>query len=604
MTMQVAEWMLKRLTEWGVHRIYGYPGDGINAFLGALDRVKGDPFFVQTRHEEMAAFMACAHSKFTGEIGVCMATSGPGAIHLINGLYDAKLDHQPVLAIIGQQKRTAVGAHYQQEIDLQTLFKDVGGFVSTVMDEHSARHVLDRAIKSAYEERRPAIVIVPEDVGEAEYSDPPRDHGSVFTSVGWNQPHMIPDESLLRQAADILNAGEKVAILIGQGARKAADEVAQVAELMGCGVAKALLGKDVLPDTLPYVTGGIGLLGTVPSNKMIMHCDTLLMVGTSFPYAEWLPKEGQAKCVEIDIDGSLIGVRYPNDVSLVGDAKDTLQALIPMLSRKEDRSWRETIEDDIKAWHRTLDDRAMQDADPVNPERVFWELNRRLPDNVIMTSDSGSATNWYARHCMMREGMRGSLSGTLATMVPGIPYGISAKFAHPDRPVIAFTGDGAFQMLGMNELITVKRYLPMLMKQNKTLVFAVLVNEDLNQVSMEQRVLSGDPKNPETQTLPYLPAAEYAKLLGFEGIKVDRPEDVGPAWDRALTADGPVLLEFCTDPTVAALPPHVKVAMAKKIAKAFVHGDEDRVGIAEHGVKGKLAEFAEEAKEKLGRDDG
>src|SRR5437764_4228848 len=374
--MLVADWMLNRLTEWGVHRIYGYPGDGINAFLGALDRVDGDPFFVQTRHEEMAAFMACAHTKFTGEIGVCMATSGPGAVHLINGLYDAKLDHQPVLAIIGQQKRTAVGAHYQQEIDLQSLFKDVGGFVSTVMDEHSARHVLDRAIKSAYEERRPAVVIVPEDVGELEYSDPPRDHGSVFTSVGWNQPHMVPQESLLRQAADILNAGEKVSILIGQGARGAAEEVKQVADLLGCGVAKALLGKDVLPDTLPYVTGGIGLLGTVPSHKMMMGCDTLFMIGTSFPYAEWLPELGKAKCVEIDIDGSLIGVRYPNDVSLVGDAKDTLTALLPMLKRKEDRSWQERIVEERRVWDRILDDRAHQKGEPINPELVFWELNR------------------------------------------------------------------------------------------------------------------------------------------------------------------------------------------------------------------------------------
>jgi pyruvate dehydrogenase (quinone) len=602
--MQVAEWMLKRLTEWGVHRIFGYPGDGINAFLGALDRVNGDPFFVQTRHEEMAAFMACAHTKFTGEIGVCMATSGPGAIHLINGLYDAKLDHQPVLAIIGQQKRTSVGAHYQQEIDLQTLFKDVGGFVSTVMDEHSARHVLDRAIKSAYEERRPAIVIVPEDVAEMAYSDPPRDHGSVFTSVGWNQPHMVPDELLLRQAADILNAGKKVAILIGQGARGAAAEVTEVADLLGCGVAKALLGKDVLADTLPFVTGGIGLLGTEPSHKMVMGCDTLFMIGTSFPYAEWLPEQGTAKCVEIDIDGSLIGVRYPNDVSLVGDAKDTLTALLPMLQRKDDRSWREEIEAQVETWKRVLDDRAHQPADPVNPELVFWELNRRLPDDVIMTSDSGSATNWYARHCMIREGMRGSLSGTLATMVPGVPYAISAKFAHPDRPVIGFTGDGAFQMLGMNELITVKRYLPLLMRQNKTLVFVVLANDDLNQVSMEQRVLSGDPKNPETQTLPYLPAAEFAKLLGFEGIKVDSPGDVGAAWDRALSADGPVLLEFCTDPSVAALPPQVKPAMMKKVAKALLHGDEDRVGIAEHGIKGTMAEITEQAKEKLGRADG
>ena len=413
--MQTAEWILTRLREWGIHRIYGYPGDGINAFLGALARVEDhDPFFVQTRHEEMAAFMACAHAKFTGEIGACMATSGPGAVHLINGLYDAKLDHQPVIAVVGQQKRTTVGAHYQQEIDLQVLFKDVGGFVSTVMEPASARHVIDRAIKSAYEERRPAIVIVPEDVGEAEYSDPPREHGAVFTSVGWNRPHMVPDETLLRKAAEVLNAGEKVAMLIGAGARGAAPEVIEVADRLGAGVAKALLGKDSLPDTLPFVTGSIGLLGTEASEKMMNKCDTLLMVGTSFPYSEWLPKPGQAKCVEIDIDGSLIGVRYPNDVSLVGDARDTLQALIPMLDKKPDRSWQEWIVSERKIWDDILDKEAHQKGDPVNPELVFWELNQRLPDNVILTSDSGSATNWYARYCMMREGMRGSLSGTLA----------------------------------------------------------------------------------------------------------------------------------------------------------------------------------------------
>src|SRR4051794_1605540 len=598
--MQTAEWILNRLTEWGVHRIYGYPGDGINAFLGALARVENhDPFFVQTRHEEMAAFMACAHSKFTGEIGVCMATSGPGAIHLINGLYDAKLDHQPVLAVVGQQKRTTVGAHYQQEIDLQVLFKDVGGFVSTVMEPASARHVIDRAIKSAYEERRPAIVIVPEDVGEAEYSDPPREHGAVFTSVGWNRPHMVPDDTLLRQAAEILNAGSKVAMLIGAGARGAAPEVIETADRLGAGVAKALLGKDSLPDTLPFVTGSIGLLGTEASQKMMAKCDTLLMVGTSFPYSEWLPEPGQAKCVEIDIDGSLIGVRYPNDVSLVGDARDTLRALIPLLETKADRSWREFVEEERKIWDRILDRRAHQAADPVNPELVFWELNQRLPDEVIITSDSGSATNWYARHCMLREGMRGSLSGTLATMCPGVPYAISAKFAHPDRPVIGLTGDGAFQMLGMNELLTVNRYLPQLMAQNKTLIFVVLSNDDLNQVSMEQRVLGADPKNPETQTLPYLPAADYAKLLGIEGVKVDRPDDVGAAWDRALAADGPVLLEFVVDPQIAALPPHVKPSMLKKVMRGLSKGDEDAAGIAEKGVKGKLSEFTEHAKGKL-----
>ncbi len=595
----VATYMLERLREWGIHRIYGYPGDGINGFLGAFEEVEEDPFFTQTRHEEMAAFMACSHAKFTGQIGACIATSGPGAIHLINGLYDAKLDHQPVIAIVGQQKRHSVGAHYQQEVDLQVLFKDVGGFVSTVMDQYSARHQLDRAIKSAYTERRPAVVIVPEDVQESEYSDPPRQHGSVFTSVGWNQPHCVPDETLLRQAAEILNGGERVAMLIGQGAKKAAAEVVEVAELLGCGVAKALLGKDVIPDTLPFSTGGIGLLGTEPSNKMMMNCDTLFMIGTSFPYAEWLPEEGQAKCVEIDIDGSLIGVRYPNDVSLVGDAKDTLKALIPMLKRKEDRRWRELIEGEVATWRRVLEDRAHQEGDPVNPQYVFWELNRRLPDNCIFTSDSGSATNWFARYIELQTGMQSSLSGTLATMVPGVPYAIGAKFAYPDRPVIAFTGDGAFSMLGMNELLTVKRYLNDLTAKNPTLIFTVLVNEDLNQVSYEQRVLSADPKNPYTQTLPYVPAAEFARLLGFEGIKVTKPEEVGPAWDKALAADKPVLIEFVTDPQIPPLPPHVRPQMLKKTLKGLAKHDEDAVGIAEKGFKGKWSEFAEHVKDAL-----
>jgi len=589
----VAEYMLERLREWGIHRLFGYPGDGINAFLGALDQVGGDPYFVQTRHEEMAAFMACAHAKFTGEIGACIATSGPGAIHLANGLYDAKLDHQPVIAIVGQQKRHSVGAHYQQEIDLQSFFKDIAGFVSTVMDEYSARHVLDRAIKSALTERRPAVVIVPEDVAEMPYSDPPRMHGSVFTSATWSKPHMTPDKELLRRAADVLNSGKKVAMLIGQGAMGAGPEVLEAADILGAGIAKALLGKAAIPDDLPIVTGSIGLLGTEPSHKMMMSCDTLFMIGTSFPYAEWLPEEGKAKCVEIDIDGSLIGVRYPNDVSLVGDAKDTLLALIPMLKRKEDRKWQDGIKDEVATWWRVLEDRAHQDADPVNPEYVFWELNRRLPDRLITTSDSGSATNWWARQIALREGMMASLSGTLATMVPGVPYAIAAKFAHPDRPVIAFAGDGAFEMLGMNELITVKRYVKELCSQNPTLIFAVLVNEDLNQVSYEQRVLTGDPKNPSTQDVPYIPAAEFARMLGFEGIKVEKPADVGPAWDRALAHDGPVLLEFITDPQIPPLPPHVKPAMLKKTVKGLMHHDEDAKGIAVKGFKGKMSELKE-----------
>ncbi|MBO0693858.1 MAG: thiamine pyrophosphate-requiring protein, partial [Acidimicrobiaceae bacterium] len=457
-------------------------------------------------------------------------------------------------------------------------------------------HVLDRAVKSAFSERRPAIVIVPDDVQEEEYEDPPRQHGATYTSIGWNKPRMVPAEHLLQEAADVLNGSQKVAMLIGQGARQAGPQVIEAAELLGAGVAKALLGKDVIPDTLPFVTGAIGLLGTEPSEKMMNACDALFMVGTSFPYAEWLPKPGQARCVEIDIDGSLIGVRYPNEVSLVGDAKDTLEALVPKLERKQERSWRQLIEGEVATWRRVLDDRAHQPGDPLNPQYLFWELNRRLPDHCILTSDSGSATNWYARHIDLREGMQASLSGTLATMLPGVPYAIAAKFAFPERPVVGFTGDGAFQMLGMNELLTVKRYLDELTAKNPTLVFVVLVNEDLNQVSYEQRVLSADPKNPATQMVPYVPAADFARLLGFEGIKVDRPEDVPAAWDRALQASGPVLLEFVTDPEIPPLPPHVRSQMLKKTLTGLAHGDENAAGIAKKGFRGKWAEVAEHAK--------
>lgn len=588
----VADFMLERLAQWDVSRVFGYPGDGINGFLGAYDRTER-PRFIQTRHEEMAAFMACAHAKFTGEIGVCTATSGPGAAHLITGLYDARLDHQPVLAIVGQQKRMSLGAHYQQEVDLQSLFKDPAGYVATVMTPEAARTVLDRAIKSALTERRPAVVIVPDDVQEAEYVEPPREHGATFSSVGWHAPHVVPDESLLREAADVLNEGERVAILIGQGAAGARRQVERAADLLGAGVAKALLGKDALPDTLPYVTGSIGLLGTEPSEKMIAGCDTLLMIGTSFPYAEWLPEEGQARCVEIDLDGSMIGVRYPNDVSLVGDAADTLDALLPLLKHKEDRSWRDGIEKEVATWWRVLDDRAHQSADPVNPQLVFHEFDQRAPQNMITTSDSGSATNWWARHVHAREGQRFSLSGTLATMLPGVPYAIAAKFAYPDRPVVAFAGDGAFSMLGMNELLTVKRYLAELTAENPTLIFAVLVNKDLNQVSFEQRAMGGDPINEDTQKVPYVPAAGFAELLGLEGITVTSPDEVGPAWDRALAAGGPVVLEFHTDPTVPPLPPHVRPEMLKKTASALLHGDPEGPALAIKGVKGKLAEVKE-----------
>jgi pyruvate dehydrogenase (quinone) len=588
----VADFVLKRLREWGVHRVFGYPGDGINGYLGAFDRADGDPEFVQARHEEMAAFMACGHAKFTGEIGVCIATSGPGAIHLLNGLYDAKLDHAPVLAIVGQQKRMSLGAEYQQEVDLQTLFKDVSEFVQVCMEPAQARHLVDRAVRVALDRKGVTTLIFPNDVQEEKaVESPPREHGAVYSSVGYSPPRVIPQQGDLERAAEILNEGKKVAILVGQGALGAANEVVESAELLGAGVAKALLGKAVLPDDLPFVTGSIGLLGTTASYQLMSGCDTLLMIGTSFPYSEWLPKEGDARCVEIELDGRRVGMRYPADVHLVGDAKETLRELIPLLRRREDRSWREEIEQHVAEWWRVVEDRAMIGADPMNPQRVVWELNGRLPDNAILAADSGSSTNWFARDLTIRKGMAASLSGTLATMGPATPYAIAAKFAHPHRPVIAFVGDGSFQMNGMAELITVKRYWERW--ATPTLVFCVFNNQDLNQVTWEQRALAGDPKYPATQWIPDVPYHRFAELVGLKGLYCDDGDAVGDAWAEALAADRPCVLEVKVDPEVPPLPPHITTEQAKKMARAMVKGDPERVGVMQKSLLGKLTELKE-----------
>ncbi|MCW3067333.1 MAG: thiamine pyrophosphate-requiring protein [Solirubrobacterales bacterium] len=591
MSDTVGDFILDRLSAWGVRRIYGYPGDGINGIVGALDRGENRPEFIQVRHEEMAAFMACAHAKFTGETGVCLATSGPGAVHLLNGLYDAKLDHQPVVAIVGQQARLALGGHYQQEIDLVSLFKDVAGeYVHMATEPGQVRHLIDRAMRIAQADRTVTCIVVPNDLQEEPAQpSPPHAHGTVHSSIGYRAPRVIPVGEDLQRAAEILNAGERVAMLVGQGAMHAGGEVEQVAELLGAGVAKALLGKAALPDDLPWVTGSIGLLGTKPSWDMMQDADTLLMIGSSFPYSEFLPEEGQARGVQIDIDGRMLGIRYPMEVGLVGDSAETLRALIPLLHRKEDRSWRERIEQEVAEWWRLMEERARLSADPINPQLVFWELSERLPDRAILTSDSGSAANWYARDVKIRRGMMASLSGTLATMGAGVPYAIGAKFAHPDRPVIALVGDGAMQMNGINELITIAKYRDRWVDQR--LVVLVLNNRDLNQVTWEQRAMSGDPKVLATQVLPDFPYARYAELVGLKGIRVDAPEQVGPAWDEALAADRPVVLEAVTDPEVPPLPPHITIEQAKALAGALAGGDPDAREIIRQSFKQKVREF-------------
>ena len=584
MAKTVGDFLLERLSEWGVNRVYGYPGDGINGIMGAFGRSDAVEF-IQARHEELAAFMACAHAKFSGEIGVCLATSGPGAIHLLNGLYDAKMDHQPVLAIVGQQKRSGLGGDYQQEVDLISLFKDVASeYVHMATTPAQVRHLVDRAVRIAIEHRTVTCIIFPNDLQDMDAVEvPPREHGTVHSGIGRAGHSLVPHESELRAAADILNAGERVAILAGAGALHATDELIEVAELLGAGIAKALLGKAAVPDDLPFVTGSIGLLGTEPSWEMMTGCDTLLMVGSAFPYSEFLPAEGQARGVQIDIDGRMLSLRYPMELNLVGDSKETLRALVPFLRRKSSRAWRGTIEKNVAQWWRVLEARAMAEAHPINPQRVFWELSSRLPERAILTCDSGSAANWYARDVRIRRGMMASLSGGLATMGPGVPYAIAAKFVHPDRPVIAMVGDGAMQMNGINGLVTAAKYWKRW--SNPTLVFMLLNNGDLNQVTWEQRAMEGDPKFSGSQDVPNFPYARYAEMLGLGGIRVENANEVGAAWDAALSADRPTVLEMVTDPNVPPLPPHITLKQAKAYFEALIKGDPDAIEIVKASAK-------------------
>jgi pyruvate dehydrogenase (quinone) len=591
MAMLVADFLLQRLHENGVRRIYGYPGDGINAIVGALERQRDKLDFVQVRHEEMAAFMACAHAKWTGEVGVCLATSGPGAIHLLNGLYDAKLDHKPVLAVVGQQARMALGGSYQQEVDLQTLFKDVAHeFCEMAVDAAQIRHLVDRAHRIALDQRTVTCIIVPNDLGEEPaVTDPPQKHGTVHSSPGWRRPRIVPEPADLEAAAELLNEGEKVAMLVGQGALGATQEVMDVAEKLGAGVAKALLGRTVLDDTLPYCTGSIGLLGTKPSWTLMNECDTLLVVGSSFPYSEFLPEPGTARGVQIDIDGRMLNIRYPMEIGLVGDAAETLQELLPLLRHKVDRDWREQIDAEVREWWELMERRALQDAHPINPQRLFWELNDHLPDDAILASDSGSAANWFARDLRLKPSHMASLSGTLATMGPGVPYAIAAKFAHPERPAVALVGDGAMQMNGMAELITAAKYFDRW--QDPRLVVLVLNNSDLNQVTWEQRAMAGDPKNPATQVIPDVRYADFAQMIGLDGVRIESPEEIGPAWERAFAADRPFVIDAVTDPEVPPLPPHITVEQAKSFMHALRGGDPHARAMITESFKQKIVEL-------------
>jgi pyruvate dehydrogenase (quinone) len=569
--MNTADFFVERLKAWGVKRIFGYSGDGINGVIGAIQR-DGTIDFIQPRHEEMAAFMAVADAKFSGDLAVCLATGGPGATHLITGLYDAKLDHMPVLAICGQAEATVRGASYQQELNLDRVFADLAEYVQEVSHPAQLPHVIDRAIRLALARGGPAVVIIPKDVQEEAFEAPKRAHGFTRSGPGYSRPALVPKEADLRKAADVLNAGEKVAILIGAGAVHAADEVVEVAEKLGAGVAKALLGKSVLPDDLPFVTGCIGLLGTKPSSDMMNGCDTLMIVGSGFPWSEFLPKTGAARAVQIDVDAAMLSLRYPCEMNLHGTAAETLRLLLPLLERKADRTWSDKIGEWLKNWSETLDARAMTAAHPVNPQRVVWEMSPRLPDNAIVTSDSGSCANWYARDYRVKRGQMCSLSGGLASMGAAVPYAIGAKFAHPDRPVVALVGDGAMQMNNMAELITIAKYCDRW--SDKRLVVCVFNNEDLNEVTWEQRVMNGNPRYDASQDIPDVRYSQFAELVGLKGIYVDDPKDLGAAWDEALSADCPVVLEVKTDPEIAPLPPHISLKEAKNFMFSMTK-DED-----------------------------
>ncbi|MBE1577986.1 thiamine pyrophosphate-requiring protein [Amycolatopsis roodepoortensis] len=591
MSETVADHVLTRLREWDVEQVFAYPGDGINGLVSAFGAAGNKPRFVQTRHEEMAAFAAVGYAKLSGRPGVCMATSGPGAIHLLNGLYDAKLDHVPVVAIVGQTARSAMGGSYQQEVDLQALFKDVASeYLVEVNVPEQLPNALDRALRTAIAQRAPTAVIIPADLQEETYQPPQHEFKHVPSSPPDHpRASVIPPSEEVARAAEVLNAGEKVAILLGQGARNAVTELREVAELTGAGVAKALLGKDVLPDDLPYVTGSIGLLGTRPTYEMMRDCDTFLIVGSNMPYAQFLPEFGQARAVQIDIDPRFLGLRYPTEVNLLGDAKGTLQQLIPLLERKTDRGWREKIEKNVGEWQETLTRQAMLEANPVNPMRIVHELSERIPEDAIVTADSGSATNWYARNLRMRGRMRGTLSGTLATMGSGVPYAIGAKFANPDRPVIALVGDGAMQMNGMAELLTIARYRELWSDQR--CVVCVFHNGDLNQVTWELRAMGGSPKFEPSQSLPEVSYSDFALEVGLGGIAVEDPARLGEAWDVALSADVPTVLDVRCDPEVPPIPPHATFEQVKAMTEAVLKGEPDAWHLVTQGIKTKMQEL-------------
>ncbi|WP_454042331.1 thiamine pyrophosphate-requiring protein [Cellulosimicrobium sp. Marseille-Q8652] len=548
----VADGLVDRLVDWQVDRVFGYAGDGIDPILAALRRRAGDVELVTARHEEMAAFMASGHAKYSGSVGVCLATQGPGAVHLLNGLYDAKLDRKPVVAIVGQVVSTALGAGYLQEVDLHTVFKDVcAQYVQTVMSPEQLPHVLDAAFRTALATSSPVCVIVPHDVQQAPLPNPGHEHGVVHSSATFARSRAVPDADALEEAARVLGAGERVAVLVGQGARGAEEHVRALVERLGAGLTTSLLGKPLLDESLPYHCGVMGHLGTTASADLMAGCDTLLIVGSNDPWTEFYPAPGQARAVQVDVTARNVGAKHPVEVPLVGDAAATLEALVPLLPERQ--GWRADVERFVGTWRDVAADRVAQETERLNPQLVVHELSEVLPRDAQVAVDVGSVTYWYARFLRLPPGVPAHLSSTLASMGSALPYGVAAKLLHPDRPVVALAGDGAMQMNGLSELITVAhRWRDW---SDPRFVVLVLHNGDLAEVSWEQREMEGDPRFPTSQTVPDFPYAAYADLLGLGGLRVEAGDDVGAAWREALGADRPVVVEAVVDPDTPLLAP-------------------------------------------------
>jgi pyruvate dehydrogenase (quinone) len=575
--------LVETIMDWGVEVVFGLPGDGINGVMEALRKRQDKIRFIQVRHEEAAAFMACAYAKYTGRLGVCLATSGPGGIHLLNGLYDAKMDSQPVLAITGMHFHDLIGTMAQQDVPLDKAFIDVAAFNERVMSPDHVEGLVDFACRTALAYRQVAHISFPTDLQDKEVTRKERSKRNIphHTSDVRAEGGHAPQEADLRRAAEILNAGKKVAILAGAGALHATEELERTAEVLGAPIIKALLGKAAVPDTSPYTTGGIGLLGTRPSVEAIESCDTLLMVGTSFPYIEFYPKPGKARAVQIELDPKRIGLRYPVEAGLVGDSRRTLQALLPMLRQNPDRDFLRKAQDGMKDWMKLMDERATRRDKPMKPQVVARELGKRLRDDAIVSCDSGTITTWWARHIQARQGQMHSCSGNLASMACALPYAIAAQIAYPERQCVAFIGDGGLSMLMAEFATAVKYRLP--------IKVVVLRNNMLGQIKWEQMVFLGNPEF--AVDLQPIDFAMVAQACGGEGYTIEDPADCGRILDTALAVDSPVIVDALVDPYEPPLPPRITVEQAEKFAESLIRGEPNRTKILQKVLEDRVKEL-------------